>query len=192
MLLLTLRGTPTTYYGEEIGMENVPIPPEFIQDPPAVNQPEIAHIVGRDPERTPMQWDNSANAGFAPAGVTPWLPVASDSTQRNVARQDGDPKSMLSLYRTLAELRRSEPALHAGLYASVDVGERDAFAYTRNHSDGATFLVVLNFGATPHTLNLSQVAPAAEIAVATGLDRAGAVNLARLELGPNEGLLLKI
>jgi len=62
MLLLTLRGTPTTYYGEEIGMENVPIPLEFIQDPPAVNQPKIAHIVGRDPIRTPMQWNNSYNA----------------------------------------------------------------------------------------------------------------------------------
>ena len=69
MLLLTLRGTPTCYYGDEIGMENVPIPPEMVQDPPAVNQPEIADIVGRDPERTPMQWDDSPNAGFAAAGV---------------------------------------------------------------------------------------------------------------------------
>ena len=68
MLLLTLRGTPTCYYGDELGMENVPIPPEFVQDPAARNQPEVAHLVGRDPERTPMQWDGSPNAGFAAAG----------------------------------------------------------------------------------------------------------------------------
>ena len=82
MMLLTLRGTPTTYYGEELGMENVPIPPEMIQDPPAVNQPEIADVVGRDPVRTPMQWDASPNAGFTDPGVTPWLPLAADYRTR--------------------------------------------------------------------------------------------------------------
>ena len=99
MLLLTLRGTPTCYYGDEIGMEDVPIPPEMVQDPPAVNQPEIAHIVGRDPERTPMQWDASPNAGFAAAGVRTWLPVAADYVTRNVAAQSADPASFLSFYR---------------------------------------------------------------------------------------------
>jgi alpha-glucosidase len=192
MLLLTLRGTPTTYYGEEIGMENVPIPPQFVQDPPALNQPEIAHIVGRDPERTPMQWDDSPNAGFAPAGVTPWLPVASDFAERSVATEANDPRSMLSLYRTLAELRHREPALHAGAYASVDVGELDVFAYTRSYAGATDYLVVLNFGGTQHTLDLSQVAPAAEVVIATELQRQGPVNLARLELEPNEGLLLQL
>jgi alpha-glucosidase len=69
MLLLTLRGTPTCYYGDELGMEDVPHPARMVQDPPAVNQPEIAHIVGRDPERTPMQWDDSAHAQRHPAPV---------------------------------------------------------------------------------------------------------------------------
>src|SRR5690606_37628021 len=78
MLLLTLRGTPTTYYGEEIGMENVPIPLALMQDPPALNQPEMAHVVGRDPVRTPMQWDDSPNAGFTHPDATPWLPLAAD------------------------------------------------------------------------------------------------------------------
>ena len=100
MLLLTLRGTPTCYYGDEIGMENVPIPPEMVQDPPALNQPEIAHLVGRDPERTPMQWDASPNAGFAPAGVRTWLPLAADFAVRNVAAQESaDPTSFLTFYR---------------------------------------------------------------------------------------------
>jgi len=192
MLLLTLRGTPTTYYGEEIGMENVPIPLELVQDPPAVNQPEIAHVVGRDPERTPMQWNGSANAGFAPSGVAPWLAVAQDFAERNVAVQDKDPTSMLNLYRALSKLRRSEIALHAGAYASVDTGESDVFAYTRRHPGAAQYLVVLNFGGIRHTLDLRKVASTAEIAIATEKQQRGTVDLARLELGPNEGLLLRI
>jgi alpha-glucosidase len=192
MLLLTLRGTPTTYYGEEIGMENVPIPPEFVQDPPAVNQPEIAHIVGRDPERTPMQWDSTANAGFATAGVTPWLPVAEDYAERNVARQDEDPTSMLALYRALTRLRRAEPPLHVGDYASVEAGVDDVFAYLRTHSGAARFLILLNFGSEPHTLDLSHFASTAHIAVATDMVRYGLVDLAKLSLAPNEGLVLRL
>ncbi|RMF04801.1 MAG: alpha-amylase, partial [Chloroflexi bacterium] len=99
MLLLTLRGTPTCYYGDELGMENVKIPPEFVQDPPAVNQPEIADLVGRDPVRTPMQWDDGPNAGFTAAGVQPWLPLAPDARTRNVAVQSAQPDSMLNLFR---------------------------------------------------------------------------------------------
>ena len=99
LLLLTLRGTPTCYYGDEIGMVDVPIPPEFLQDPQAVNQPEIAELVGRDPGRTPMQWDTSPNAGFAPAGVRTWLPLAADYTTCNVAVQAADLTSMLSFFR---------------------------------------------------------------------------------------------
>ena len=192
MMLLTLRGTPTTYYGEEIAMENVPIPPEFVQDPPAVNQPEIAHVIGRDPERTPMQWDSSTNAGFAPAGVIPWLPVADDFAERNVAVQNQDPTSMLNLYRALSKYRRSETALHAGAYESLDAGPGDVFAYTRTSPDAARYLVVLNFGGKQRTLDLSQVASTAEIAVATDMQRKGTVTLAQLELGPNEGLVLRI
>ncbi len=149
MLLLTLRGTPTCYYGDEIGMEDVAIPPHMIQDPPAVKQPEIAHIVGRDPERTPMQWDGSPNAGFAPEGVQTWLPVAPDYKTRNVAVQDADPASMLNYFRALTALRQSEPALITGSYRSVDAGAGDVFAYVRE-GDGAAFLIVLNLGGQAH------------------------------------------
>jgi alpha-glucosidase len=192
MLLLTLRGTPTHYYGEEIGMENVAIPPEFIQDPPAVNQPEIADVVGRDPERTPMQWDSSANAGFAPQGVTTWLPVAADYAQRNVAVQEADPTSMLNLYRALTGLRRQEPSLHAGEYASVDAEVADIFAYLRTARGADRFLIVLNFGDAAHTLDLTRVAPAAEIAVGTDMVRQGHVDLGNLAIGANEGLVLRL
>jgi len=192
MLLLTLRGTPTTYYGEEIGMENVPIPPEFVQDPPAVNQPEIADMVGRDPARTPMQWDGSANAGFTAPGVQPWLPLAADYASRNVARQEAEPASMLNLYRALTTLRRTEPALHAGDYQSVETGQPDVFAYLRTAPDGARFLIALNFVDAPCTVNLGHVAASAEIALSTGMERMGEVDLTGVAFYAYEGLVLKV
>ncbi|MBE2223679.1 MAG: alpha-amylase [Anaerolineae bacterium] len=196
MLLLTLRGTPTTYYGEEIGMENVTIPPEFIQDPPAVNQPEIADVVGRDPERTPMQWDGSANAGFAPAGITTWLPVADDYEQRNVAQQNEDPTSMLNLYRALAHLREEEAALRVGDYSSVETltepAEVPIYAYQRTHPDSDSFLIVLNFGGDSHTIDLSHRSPQADIVIATDMQRSGSVALNSLVVNPHEGLVLRL
>ncbi len=203
MLLLTLRGTPTTYYGEEIGMENVVIPPEFIQDPPAVNQPEIADVVGRDPERTPMQWDSSPNAGFTPAGITTWLPLADDYQQRNVVGQESEPTSMLNLYRALAKLRREEPALSVGDYASVEMitelvevitelVEVPIYAYQRTSIGSDTFLIVLNFGDNTQSIDFSHVAPQATIAIATDMQRKGTVTLANLLMNPNEGLVLRL
>ncbi len=192
MILRTLRGTPTCYYGDEIGMENVPIPPEFVQDPPALNQPEIAHIVGRDPERTPMQWDASPNAGFAAAGVQPWLPVADDFVARNVAAQRDDPASMLAFYRALTTLRQSEPALMVGDYRSVDAGVDDIFAYVRGIAGGDQFLIVLNFGNQVHRLDLSAVASRGVIVLATDMVRYSDVDLSDLLVAANEGLLLRL
>jgi alpha-glucosidase len=191
MLLLTLRGTPTCYYGDEIGMEDVPIPPEMIQDPSALNQPEIAHIVGRDPERTPMQWDASPNAGFAAPGVRTWLPVATDYAQRNVAVQSQDPTSMLSFFRALTKLRQSEPALMVGAYRSVETDVADVFAYIRSHGD-TRFLVALNFSADAHRLNLASVAERAQLALSTRLAEPDVRDLSALDLEPNEGLVLRV
>ena len=190
MLLLTLRGTPTCYYGDEIGMENVPIPPEFVQDPPAVNQPEIAHIIGRDPVRTPMQWDALPNAGFSPANVVPWLPVAADYAQHNVAQQESDPASMLNFYRALTRLRQTEPALNRGKYVAIVTNVEEIFAYQRIAD--SNFLVILNFSSDTHTLNLAHVAEQAEIALATGMNRSGFVALGNLTIHPNEGLILRL
>jgi alpha-glucosidase len=191
MLLLTLRGTPTCYYGDEIGMADVPIPPDMVQDPPAVNQPEIAHIVGRDPERTPMQWDASSNAGFAAAGVRTWLPLAADYTTRNVAVQSADPTSFLSYYRALTSLRQAEPALTAGAYGSVDVGAADVFAYLRSH-EATRLLVVLNFGGEARRLDLSAVPGRAELLLSTEMTAPRPVMLADLALAPNEGMILRL
>ncbi len=191
MLLLTLRGTPTCYYGDEIGMHDVPIPPEMIQDPPALNQPEIAAIVGRDPERTPMQWDASPNAGFAPAGVRPWLPIADDYPTRNVAVQSQDPTSMLSFFRALTALRRAEPALSIGDYRSLDVDAEDIFAYLRTYGD-SRFLMVLNLGGKGQRVDLSAVGREAEVVLSTEMTGARPVALAALEVKPNEGLVIRL
>ena len=104
VLLLTLRGTPTLYYGDELGLPDVPIPPERVQDPYELNSPGLG--VGRDPARTPMPWSAAPNGGFCPPGVEPWLPLG-DVAGLDVEAQRRDPRSMLSLYRALLALRRS-------------------------------------------------------------------------------------
>ena len=148
MLLLTLRGTPTLYYGDEIGMQDVEIPPEMIHDPWEKNVPGIG--LGRDPERTPMQWDPTPNAGFCQPDVKPWLPVATDSSTVNVEAQREDPASTLALYRRLLALRRAEPALSVGSYAPVETAG-DLLAYVREHA-GRRFFVALNLGHEPVSL----------------------------------------
>ncbi|HEX6960248.1 MAG TPA: alpha-amylase family glycosyl hydrolase, partial [Lacipirellula sp.] len=107
MMLLTLRGTPTMYYGDELGMQNVPIPPDRVQDPFEKNVPGLG--LGRDPERTPMHWSAEPNAGFT-TGV-PWLPIGEHYKIRNVDSERENPQSMLTLVRRLLQLHRSEPAL---------------------------------------------------------------------------------
>src|ERR1700754_2107852 len=103
MLLLTLRGTPTLYYGDEIGMVDVPIPHQRVQDPFEKNVPGMG--LGRDPCRTPMQWNGTSNAGFSVAD--PWLPISDDYQVVNVQAADDDPTSILTLNRKLIELRRA-------------------------------------------------------------------------------------
>jgi alpha-glucosidase len=196
MLLLTLRGTPTCYYGDEIGMHNVVIPPEFVQDPPAVLQPEIADVIGRDPERTPMQWDDSPNGGFAPEGVQTWLPLADDYRERNVAAQLQDPTSMLSYFRALTSLRQRSPALAVGDYRAVDTGKEEIFAYLRTAktADGGEqrLLVVLNFGAGTHRLDFSSLGKQGTILLSTNMLSEGEVPLRRVYIVPNEGLVLAV
>ncbi|MDZ7705135.1 MAG: alpha-amylase family glycosyl hydrolase [Trueperaceae bacterium] len=194
MLLLTLKGTPTCYYGDEIGMTDVEIPPDKIQDPPALNQPDLANIFGRDPERTPMQWDASPHAGFTAADAEPWLPVAPDADQRNVERQQQDDTSVLALFKALTHLRRQERALHVGDYETVDVGAaaHDVFAYTRRHEGGDDFLVVLNLSDNVYTLDLCSVGEKADITLASDLTRSGEVSLDNLSLAADEGLILRL
>jgi len=140
-LLLTVRGTPVLYYGEELGMVNTdPTRREDVRDRVALAG--WPREKGRDGERTPMQWDASTNAGFN-RGTRPWLPIAADYATRNVVAETADPHSVLSLYRTLIAARRTNPAL-AGDYATVAADNAQVLGFTRS-GGGKTVLVLLNF-----------------------------------------------
>jgi alpha-glucosidase len=144
LLLLTVRGTPFLYYGEEIGMTNLPIKRKDLKDPVGIRYWPIP--VGRDPERTPMQWNDSAQAGFSTAAST-WLPVNPDYATVNVAAQTDDPASLLSFYRKVIHARRTSAALRRGTIKILPT-PRGILAYLREH-ENQRCLVVLNFTDKP-------------------------------------------
>lgn len=188
MLLLTLRGTPTLYYGDEIGMQDVPVPPESVQDPYEKNVPGIG--VGRDPERTPMQWSPRVNAGFSPEGTVPWLPLAADYETVNVETQAEDTRSMLALHRRLLALRRTEPALAVGCY--VPVQARDGLLAYLREKDGRRFLVALNLGSEPQTLEAAEMARGGKVVLNTSLDREDEAVGASFLLRADEGVVVEL
>ncbi len=186
MLLLTLRGTPTMYYGDEIGMHDVPIAPDQVQDPFEKNVPGLG--LGRDPVRTPMQWGSGQWADFST--VRPWLPIADDYRNTNVELERMDASSLLSLYRRLIELRRAEPALSVGDYAALPAGD-DLVAYMRK-ADRRRLLIVLNFGARPRKFDLNELEAQAALLLSTYLDREQEKLGAELLLRPDEGVIVEL
>ncbi|AMN42303.1 alpha amylase [Rhodoplanes sp. Z2-YC6860] len=180
MLLLTARGTPTMYYGDEIGMPRVEVAPNFVQDPWERNEPGLG--VGRDPSRTPMQWDASVNAGFS--GATPWLPVEPHYEDRNIALLRHDPRSILSLYRRLIEIRRAHPALYRG-DARVMSADHNVLMYERTTSE-QRIVVILNFGPDTRPLPGSAI-PNGRILLSTDPDQDDGDSG---ELRGNEGLVV--
>ncbi|RBP17658.1 alpha-glucosidase [Roseiarcus fermentans] len=182
MLLLTLRGTPTIYQGEEIGMLDTPIPPDLVQDPYEKNLPGFG--LGRDPVRTPMPWSGEPNGGFTSG--RPWLPLAADAATRNVAAEAGDPRSMLSLYRALIRLRRASAALSLGdvrLLAATGA----ALVYERRLG-GERVVVALNL--TGRATSLPVGASACDVLLSTRLDDP-APPRAAIRLRADEGLVLR-
>jgi alpha-glucosidase len=189
MLLLTLRGTPTIYYGDEIGMEDGHIPDDQIQDPWPLRSGLLE--ISRDPCRTPMQWteaggfSNSRSNGAMPE---PWLPVHQNCSSTNVDSQEQDPASMLALYRRLLELRGATPALRIGDYHSLD-GPPDTYVYIREAA-GERRLIALNFSSTPRTIHLPTKI-SGRVLLSTHMDREGEmVHGKTLELRPDEGCLV--
>ncbi|MGH2589403.1 MAG: alpha-amylase family glycosyl hydrolase [Actinomycetota bacterium] len=158
MLLLTLRGTPTWYYGDELGMPDAVIPAsrEGVKDPQAAEGPGL----DRMPVRTPMQWAVAPHAGFS--DVEPWLPIASDDPELTVERQRADPGSVLSHFRALVGLRKELPALAVGAYRSLPAPS-DVFSFERRHPDGQV-QVHLNFGGHPRDVELP---PSGEVLLST-------------------------
>jgi alpha-glucosidase len=184
MLLLTLRGTPFIYYGEEIGMHDVDIPPHRVKDPYGRRVPGR----GRDPERTPMQWSPEPHAGFSSA--EPWLPVAPDYPDVNVAVQREDQGSMLNLYRRLLKLRRRTPTLSLGTYASLDGVPGDCFAYLRQFETQRR-LITLNLANHDQTLQLPDLGTG-RVVLSTHLDREELVDMGSLRLRAHEGCLIEL
>ncbi len=150
-LLLTLRGTPFLYYGEEIALRNLMISKAEALDPPARRSSVLFPWWNRDQARGPMPWRSGPQGGFS-AG-RPWLPLSPDVHERNVDRQSADPDSVLSLYRRLLRLRRAHPALAIGSQELLDAGDPEVLAYRRASEEGSV-LVVLNFASREAAIRL--------------------------------------
>jgi alpha-glucosidase len=183
MLLLTLRGTPTLYYGDEIGMHQVAIAPDDVRDPFEKNVPGIG--VGRDGCRTPMQWDATPFAGFSTR--TPWLPLPGDSLEENVVNLAADGRSILHLYKALIALRQKLPALQSGDYVPI-AAEGDLLLY-RRQSEAAAVVIALNLGAEPISI-ASEAIGHGEILLSTILDRRGEKIAGSLDLRGDEGVII--
>jgi alpha-glucosidase len=179
MLLFTLPGTLTMYYGDEIGMTNVPIAPEQVQDPAEKNEPGIGQ--GRDPERTPMCWDQSPLAGFTTGA--PWLPLGENRTNVNVAAEQGDSASILQLYCKLNALRKTHSTLISGKLHEIHV-EQNVLRFRRSGDEEIE--VILNMTHESIAVPISQ----AIVLAGTHSDREGQTVTGLLTLRAAEGLLV--
>lgn len=171
MLLLTLRGTPTLYQGDELGLTDARVPADKVQDPRELREPGLG--LGRDPVRTPLPWD--ASGGFTTGD--PWLPIDPAHLPLNVEAQAGDPASMLVFYRRLLALRRATPALATG---PIDDVGADGHILTYRRGD---YRIVLNLGSQPGVITLEP----GQVVLSTHAD-AGDPH----HLRPDEGLILKV
>ncbi len=187
LVLLTLRGTPFLYQGEELGLENVPVPREATVD-----------VNGRDPQRSPMPWAPPSRAGPG-AGFTsghrPWLPLTDRAEEVNAATQADDPSSILHLYRRILTARKRHPALRLGGYEAVETDEA-VFGYLRRHGD-ERLLVLSNFSdreVRPLPTATARTRPArCSLLLSTGTRQTpGKVDLMALRLEPEEGVLLQL
>ncbi len=187
MLLLTLRGTPTIYYGDEIGMRDVPIPFDEVQDPQGLNMPD--KNLSRDPARTPMQWDASENAGFSEG--KPWLRIDRAYQRTNVEIQKNDPHSILSLYRKLIRLHNAEPAIGIGDYETIHADEQ-MIAYKRSAPGADHFLIVLNLAHRPCYFKPKHFSPIGTIVVSTALELEGTRTATEICLSGDEGIVIRL
>jgi alpha-glucosidase len=147
-MLLTLRGTPFLYYGEEIGVSDIKVPRERIVDPPARRASLLFPWWNRDQCRAPMPWTGGPGAGFTTG--RPWLPLPAGYEHRNVAAQTTDRGSVLATYRELLRLRQAHPALAVGTLQLEPSATADVLAYERAHARERA-LVVINFAVRDRT-----------------------------------------
>lgn len=181
LVLLTLRGTPVLYYGDELGMADVPVPPEQRRDPVGTGAFDAGP--GRDPCRTPMPWSPGPGGGFTAPDTEPWLPLSAQAGV-TVEEQRADPHSMLMLTRDVILLRRAEPDLTLGDYASLPSAQ-GIWAYRR----GERFVVVLNM--TDQAAEFDPDAGPVRIRLSTNRARDGEPVESSVRLGPWEGVVLE-
>lgn len=187
MLLLTLRGTPTMYYGDEIGMQDVEIPTEMVQDPQEKNIP--GKKLGRDPERTPMQWDSSEHSGFSIS--EPWLPLMKDYREVNVQTQENQLGSILNLYKRLINLRQQESTLHVGEYIPVNT-KGNLLAYIRAYA-GKKILIILNLDKFQEIFeDKINGGFKGKVILSTNLEREKEEIENKVKIQPNEGLIIRL
>jgi alpha-glucosidase len=185
MLLMTLRGTPTLYYGDEIGMQQVAISPEQVRDPFEKNVPGIG--IGRDGCRTPMQWDATQFAAFS--GVEPWLPLAENFREENVGSSINDKGSLYWLYRRLINLRRSQVVLTQGTYKPV-AASGDLLLFFRDLGDDRV-LIALNMGSFPIAVSFTEERLSGRVLLSSFADRDGE-EVGAIDLRGNEGLIVRV
>jgi alpha-glucosidase len=183
MLLLTLRGTPFLYYGDELGMPEVTVSDEHKKDPWGIR----VDFLSRDGARTPMQWTGESGAGFSLSDEPddPWLPLGPNFEKLNVASELDDPDSMLNLYRRLLGLRKQSVALRRGSFLAHPSSNEDVLVY-RRESDDETVTVALNFSANPISIEMR----AGKVAVSTLNPTRDDAFRNALELGPGEGVVV--
>jgi alpha-glucosidase len=186
MLLLTLRGTPTIYYGDEIGMQQVTLSAEEIQDPFEKAVPGLG--VGRDGCRTPMQWSTEKFAGFSTARS--WLSVEPNYRSRNVATQKKEPTSLLQLYHRLIELRCKHEALRIGSYRPI-MAPGEVLLYVREHN-AEKLLIALNMGHEPISMSFPNVASRGRVLLSTFCDRDTELIDGSVNLRSDEGIIVKL
>ena len=186
MLLLTLRGTPTIYYGDEIGMQQAVLNGSEIQDPFEKRVPGLG--VGRDGCRTPMQWSDEKFAGFSSA--KPWLPVEPSYPNRNIAKQKDEPASMLRLYERVIELRRSHKALQIGSYRPM-MATDELLLFLREDA-GEKLLIALNMSKASTSVSLANGLRRGEILLSSFCDRQTESVEGKVDLRPDEGIIIKL
>lgn len=193
-LLLTVRGTPVMYYGEELGMQNRdPEKLEEVQDP--IGKIGWPKEKGRDGERTPMQWTAGPNAGFST--VKPWLPVSENYQTHNVVAEEKDRDSILNFYRSLLRLRKSNPALRDGDYKALNPGDSNVLCYARAKGKESV-VVVLNMSNKSQTVSIDPDAACkgksdqAAVLISSSKKLGKTVSLKKLDLEPLTAAVLQM
>lgn len=190
---LTLRGTPILYYGEEIGMENYdPLRKEDVQDP--IGKIGWPKEKGRDGERTPMQWNDTLNAGFSKG--RPWVPVALNYPTHNVWNESRDKESLLVFYEKLIAMRKAHTAFSRGKYVALNVNDSNVLSYLRQ-SDTENILVVLNMSKKAQTVSFDLTAQGVKAKSGRVLlnslpEKEQRIELQNLKLEPYQTLLIQV